>query len=870
MGAGRKTHTIWLTEKSVTQAQGTSNFSSTARNLRKNELGGVIFGCKHSTMKECFSKQLFGLPAPHFSYVRNINPGLPLFLFNYSDRKLHGIFEATSAGSMNINAYGWTQDESDDPYTPYPAQVKMKTRMQCQPLVEDEFGPIITENYYESKLFCFELDPSQTEKLISLFSSSRTTASDAISTNMEKRSSLFNASSSMSHTRQGGEVGIGSNTFNVTNPDQANTKSESSLVEENQMLETIPDGWEAENEEHEGGALKQNFGLSYSEILRNVGASAANSSRSNMGIGHGTNVEEKRRSFEVRNKKESTDHRHEAPNIGWAFPSVLRNNGAAVRSDNFVFESGSRVHQGSGGQRRSLEAIDHKKSAQTFKTNVGDPRLSGDYSYSSVVRTVGTSHPQKNWNHFSKDSTAGDAGKEVKDIRLPVPRSTNLSSSDESNLESELPRFGACLGNKGKCREAVADDSDNNQDHMDLRLINEVLNSPTDKEAPTSLSQCTPDETISTCLSKNKGKECTTAASVVSFYLRILFTELSFSGFAPHLDYGSHPLEFYGNEDSQGMIDEAHRETENIREMKSSNINSVMAMVKSRLEIQVLKDRLNALECQPIKRSGNIEQQDSESTNDTDPRLEESVLLVGGFDGSSWLSAIDFYHPSLDHMEFCSSMRFVRSYASVANLNGEVYVFGGVYDNVCYDEVESYNPVSNQWTSCPSLNEKKGNLAGVSFDDKIYAIGGGNGAECFSAVEIFDVNNERWIPTRSMLHKRFAPAAAEINGTVYVVGGYDGKNYLKFAVGGYDGQKIVSTVEIFDPRYGSWMMEDSMNNCRGYSAAVVIGDTIFVIGGLNDNNEILDNVECYKEGLGWQSTDLKAIGKRCFFSAIVL
>ena len=62
-----------------------------------------------------------GLPAEHFSYVKKVDPGLPLFLFNYSDKKLHGIFEAASTGQMNINPYGWTTDGAER--TLYPAQV---------------------------------------------------------------------------------------------------------------------------------------------------------------------------------------------------------------------------------------------------------------------------------------------------------------------------------------------------------------------------------------------------------------------------------------------------------------------------------------------------------------------------------------------------------------------------------------------------------------------------------------------------------------------------------------------------------------------------------------------------------------------------
>lgn len=49
----------------------TVNCSVTARNLRANDLGGIIFGCKHSTIGECYDKQLFGKPAtPHYMSKR--------------------------------------------------------------------------------------------------------------------------------------------------------------------------------------------------------------------------------------------------------------------------------------------------------------------------------------------------------------------------------------------------------------------------------------------------------------------------------------------------------------------------------------------------------------------------------------------------------------------------------------------------------------------------------------------------------------------------------------------------------------------------------------------------------------------------------
>ncbi|XP_062002528.1 uncharacterized protein LOC133720292 [Rosa rugosa] len=161
MGAGRRTETYTLPSN-----QDLVPYAVSARNLMKNHLGAVIFGCTHSTMNECLSKQLFGLPAPHLIYVKKVTPGLPLFLFNYSDRKLYGIFEATGHGQMNIDPYGWTADGSGR--TQFPAQVRMRVRQQCRPLLESQFKPIIADNYFNPQHFMFELDHVQTRNLLSL------------------------------------------------------------------------------------------------------------------------------------------------------------------------------------------------------------------------------------------------------------------------------------------------------------------------------------------------------------------------------------------------------------------------------------------------------------------------------------------------------------------------------------------------------------------------------------------------------------------------------------------------------------------------------------------------------------------------------
>jgi hypothetical protein len=64
--------------------------------LPRNEtLGGYIFVCNNDTMQEDLKRQLFGLPQRYRDSVRAIQPGLPLFLYNYTTHQLHGIFEAS-------------------------------------------------------------------------------------------------------------------------------------------------------------------------------------------------------------------------------------------------------------------------------------------------------------------------------------------------------------------------------------------------------------------------------------------------------------------------------------------------------------------------------------------------------------------------------------------------------------------------------------------------------------------------------------------------------------------------------------------------------------------------------------------------------
>ncbi|XP_060180136.1 B2 protein-like isoform X2 [Lycium barbarum] len=138
-----------------------------SESLPRNEtVGGYIFVCNNDTMHENLKRELFGLPPRYRDSVRQITPGLPLFLYNYSTHQLHGIFEAASFGGSNIDPTAW-EDKKNNGESRFPAQVRVVTRKICEPLEEDSFRPIL--HHYDGPKFRLELSIPEALSLLDIF-----------------------------------------------------------------------------------------------------------------------------------------------------------------------------------------------------------------------------------------------------------------------------------------------------------------------------------------------------------------------------------------------------------------------------------------------------------------------------------------------------------------------------------------------------------------------------------------------------------------------------------------------------------------------------------------------------------------------------
>lgn len=129
---------------------------------------GAIFMSNRATKLECLKRKLFGLPQSKAKFMEQVKIGMILFLFEHEERKLYGVFEATSDGALNIipDAFRSTGQS-------YPAQICCKRILMCRPLCEDEFRSAIQDNYYSPNKFHFGLSYDQVTNLIHLFYSKK-------------------------------------------------------------------------------------------------------------------------------------------------------------------------------------------------------------------------------------------------------------------------------------------------------------------------------------------------------------------------------------------------------------------------------------------------------------------------------------------------------------------------------------------------------------------------------------------------------------------------------------------------------------------------------------------------------------------------
>uniref|UniRef100_A0A0D3G3M5 DCD domain-containing protein n=1 Tax=Oryza barthii TaxID=65489 RepID=A0A0D3G3M5_9ORYZ len=904
-----------------------------ARNLRENQLGGVIFGCKHNTIEECFEKQLFGLPSVHYSYVRNVKPGLPLFLFNYSDRKLHGIFEAASPGQMCIDPYAWSHDGSLR--TSFPAQVRICTKTRYPPLMESQFRTVLGDNYYNHHHFYFELDHAQTKALIAVFKS----LAPANFTQVPAVSSKRTIAPLPSTKRQAPVI-----------PDQkkgsASPKDINPFSVLSQSGGAVKDNW-ADSDVENGSISRSSDEKESRELVSDWEDLDDNVLHGQLGLCSNPDEISQNSSYNsVAKGAEFVECSHLVVNPV---------NGGIQSSDGDMLVISDDVHSGAVG----VDGIESGGQNEPDDVSIQPERLSILQKLKElfVLRQQAVLSDQNlaysNSDQYAPEETQANVSLSCPEQCAPEEPQANTTPScpeqhvleeTQANVSLLCPEqyISMYLKNHRMMQVFLVQSNMYLKKHRPMQAflqhvpeetqINAGLSCP-DQHLPeetqfnVSLSypdQHVPEETQVTagisCPDQHVPEEtqvnaslpspnqhvpeetkATAAISCPDQHVTQANASLSQHEFGAKVEDNTSLEQNQGNAELIKIVLDLIQKTDSLdmRQNKShEEILSLKEVVKdSGTKVKQLEYRIDELQ---FKLDSSL----SLVGDACDTLDKPSIFLIGGYNGVSWLSSLDAFSPEKDILVPLAPLSSARSYASVATLEGCIFVCGGGVGDSFGNTVECYNTMCNEWMACPCLNNKKGSLAAVSLDGKIYAIGGGDGIVTYSDVEMFDPFLGKWICSPSMMNSRFALGAAEMNSVIYATGGFDGFSYLQsaerydpregfwarlpsmnvrrgchtvaalggvlYAIGGYNGDRMVSSVEIFDPRRNSWRVGDPMNFPRGYASTVTLGDNVFVIGGLQSSEKFMDSVEVYNVKCGWSVPGFSSVGVRCFASAAVV
>lgn len=181
-----------------------------------------------------------------------------------------------------------------------------------------------------------------------------------------------------------------------------------------------------------------------------------------------------------------------------------------------------------------------------------------------------------------------------------------------------------------------------------------------------------------------------------------------------------------------------------------------------------------------------------------------------------------------------AGMPTARSELAAAELDGRIYVAGGIGQWGTSSAFEVYDPARHSWRRLAPLPTATHHPAMAAANDRIY-LSGGYGDIFFShiltGVWAYDPGTDRWNRVTSMPSPRAAHKLVTLGGKLYVVGGR-----------GPDS----SALWVYNPANGQWdMSRAALPTAREHLATAVVGGKLYVIGGRDKDHVNMAVVEVY-------------------------
>jgi hypothetical protein len=223
------------------------------------------------------------------------------------------------------------------------------------------------------------------------------------------------------------------------------------------------------------------------------------------------------------------------------------------------------------------------------------------------------------------------------------------------------------------------------------------------------------------------------------------------------------------------------------------------------------------------------------------------LLLVGGYDGTSFLSTAVIYDPFSGQFNLTSgSMTAARQEAAATVLKDKTVLVTGGFSGAILDSTEIYDSSSGAFKDAPGMESTRyRHTSTLLADGRVLVAGGISGdfgdaantylslAELFYPINWSEGNAAQFTNTGSMITARAGHTATLLA---------DGKVLI---VGGTDGSFVLNTAELYDPSKEEFVSVGSMAVPRvGHTAVRLASGTVLIAGGSSDE-KYLNSAEIY-------------------------
>jgi len=169
---------------------------------------------------------------------------------------------------------------------------------------------------------------------------------------------------------------------------------------------------------------------------------------------------------------------------------------------------------------------------------------------------------------------------------------------------------------------------------------------------------------------------------------------------------------------------------------------------------------------------------------------------------------------------------FAHEGATGAVLDDKLFLFGGQTSTTQgSSKAERYNPQSNTWTTLADMPMVRSWGAAAVWNDKVYVFGGTDLSSLYSTAAVYDPATDTWSTTDPSLALN-GTAAVTVGDYIYVLGGADSDNQAQ------------TDIYQYSPFSGTKTKVADLNTARSFHAVAAVDDKIFVFGGYNDGEPL--------------------------------